>query len=261
VKGSDLSDNVLVLEQVGKIRLAPDGGVFTILSSIDLAIEEGSFTAIVGPSGGGKSTLVRLLNRLDDPTSGRILFRGRDITAIDPLSLRRRIGLVLQKPHMFEGTVLENLRLPFRFAGKKIESPNEQRLQDALDICQLPGDILNQTARNLSFGQQHRLSLARALLLEPEVILLDEPTSALDRPTADRLGETLRQIGRQLHLTIVMVTHDLRLAGRVANRLAYIEKGRLLESGPVSRLLAHPQTDALRNFLSEPLTGEEENSE
>ncbi|NIQ97550.1 MAG: ATP-binding cassette domain-containing protein, partial [Desulfuromonadales bacterium] len=219
---------VLVLENVTKRRTTAQGEEVTLLHSVDLTVETGSFTAIVGPSGGGKSTLVRMLNRLDDPTSGRILFNGQDISTVDPLSLRRKVGLVLQKPYMFEGTARQNLQRPFQYAGITSAFPEEQKLLECLATCQLPGDILDRTARNLSIGQQHRLSLARTILLEPEVLLLDEPTSALDRPTADRLGQTLRQIGQSLRLTIVMVTHDLRLAGRVADRLSYIEDGRLL---------------------------------
>lgn len=248
-----MSREVLVLENVSKWRLTADGSEIALLQSIDLAVEAGAFTTIVGPSGGGKSTLVRLLNRLDEPTTGRILFNGRDIASLDPLSLRRRIGLVLQKPYMFEGTVRENLETPFRYPGKKAEPPPERTILDVLDICQLPADIVERAARNLSIGQQHRVSMARTLLLEPEVLLLDEPTSALDRPTADQLGETLKQIGRTLNLTTVMVTHDLRLAGRVADHLAYIEKGRLMEKGPAARLLEQPQSEAFRAFLSDPV--------
>lgn len=237
-----------------KRRLAANGEQIVLLQSIDLGFEAGRFTAVVGPSGGGKSTLVRLLNRLDEPTEGRIFFNDEDITSFDPLALRRRIGLVLQKPHMFDGTVRENLLRPFTYPGKKATFPPEQKLLHILDICQLSGEILKQPARNLSVGQQHRVSLSRTLMLDPEVLLLDEPTSALDRPTADRLGETLKQIGSELHLTIVMVTHDLRLVGRVAEQLAYLERGKILEKGSADRLLEHPQTKEFQTFLADPFT-------
>ncbi len=253
-----MPSEILVLENVSKRRITAEGEEVALLESVDLRIEAGSFTAIVGPSGGGKSTLVRMLNRLDDPSEGRILFKGRDLADIDPLTLRRQIGLVLQKPYMFDGTVRDNLQRPFRYGRSSEDVPPEQRLLEILDICQLPGDLLDRTARNLSIGQQHRLSLARTLLLEPEVVLLDEPTSALDRPTADRLGETLRRIGRRLELTIVMVTHDLRLAGRVAERLAYIERGRLLEHGETDSLLAQPQTGEFQAFLADPVASRKE---
>ncbi|MFO7983029.1 MAG: ATP-binding cassette domain-containing protein [Desulfuromonadales bacterium] len=251
-----MSRNVLRLENVTKRRLSVEGDRIVLLRSIDFAVEDGRFTAIVGPSGGGKSTLLRLLNRLDDPTEGRILFNDQDITAIDPLSLRRRIGLVLQKPYMFEGTVRTNLLQPFIYSGKTATFPPDQKLLQTLDICQLPDDILDKTARNLSLGQQQRVSLARTLILDPEVLLLDEPTSALDRPTADRLGETFKQIGSRLDLTIVMVTHDLRLAGRVAEQLAYLERGEMLEHGPADRLLVHPQSEEFQAFLADPFAVE-----
>ncbi len=221
-----------------------------VLKGIDLAVFTGELLAILGPSGGGKSTLVRLLNRLANPDAGRILFRGEDIATLDPLLLRRRVALVLQNPTMFEGTVRDNLQLPARY--RKDPLPAEKELRRVLEQCRLPAEYLDRDARALSGGEQQRVNLARALVSRPEILLLDEPTSALDRPTGDRLAETLREVCRSSHLTVLLVTHDLRLAGRVADRIAYLEDGRIVEVGPARDLLDRPTSEELKRFLGEP---------
>ena len=242
----------LAVEAVVKRRRRPEGGSAEVLRGVSLGVPAGEITAIVGPSGGGKSTLVRLLNRLEDPDAGRILLDGADIAVLDPLRLRRRVGLVLQQPFMFPGSVLDNLQRPFLLRGERPPEEGAPELREALGLCRLEPTLLEREARSLSVGQQQRLALARALVTAPEVLALDEPTSALDRPTGDRLADTLHSICLARRLTVVMVTHDLRLAGRVADRLAYLEAGRVLEEGAAVQLLAHPGTEALRAFLAEP---------
>jgi putative ABC transport system ATP-binding protein len=238
-------ETLLVLEGLHKKRRGLE-----ILRGVDLTVVTGEILAIVGPSGGGKSTLVRLLNRLADPDVGRILWRGDDMAGCDPLVLRRRVALVLQNPTMFEGTVRDNLLLPASY--RKDSPPEEAELVRVLALCRLPAESLDRDARALSGGEQQRVNLARALVSRPEVLLLDEPTSALDRPTADHLADTLRDICRSGELTILLVTHDLRLAGRVADRIAYMEGGRILEAGPARTLLNAPQSGALKRFLGQP---------
>jgi putative ABC transport system ATP-binding protein len=242
----------MAVEGVWVLRPRREGGTAEILRGLSLTVRERELTAVVGPSGGGKSTLVRLLNRLEDPASGRILLFGEEVTAIDPLLLRRRVGVVPQKPFMFEGSVLDNLQRPFLLRGQPPPGVDDVGLSSALDLCRLPADLLPQPARSLSLGQQQRVSLARTLLTGPELLVLDEPTSALDRPTADRLAATLRDICRSRSLTVLMVTHDLRLAGRIADRLAFVEGGVVLEEGPAEQLLNRPRSEALRRFLAEP---------
>jgi putative ABC transport system ATP-binding protein len=241
----------LSIEEVRKLRRHPGGEKREILKGISLAVSAGKLTVIVGPSGGGKSTLIRLINRLEDPSAGRILLAGKDIADLDPLMLRRRVGMVAQKPFMFEGTVLANLRSPFLLRAEEPPAAAELVLE-TLELCRLSSTLLEQNARTLSLGQQQRVSLARTLVTRPEVLLLDEPTSALDRPTADRLCATLLEICRRRNLTVLMVTHDLRLAGRVADRLAYLEEGRILEEGSPEDLLNRPCSEELRRFLAEP---------
>lgn len=247
---------VLHLEGVRKSRYDRNGRPSEILKGVSLTARSGEVTVIVGPSGGGKSTLVRLINRLEEATAGRILLEGEDIAALDVLQLRRRVGLVPQKTFMFEGTVLDNLRRPFLLRGENPPGPDSGEVDQVLDLCRLPSDLLGRNARSLSLGQQQRVSLARALVAAPQVLLLDEPTSALDRPTADRLADTLQRVCRSRNLTVLMVTHDLRLAGRIADRLAYLEDGRILEEGPAREVLERPRSAQLRRFLAEPESGE-----
>lgn len=242
----------LQIEQVCSVRPGPDGRDRRILDQLSLEVERGRISVLVGPSGGGKSTLVRLLNRLEDPQSGRILLDGVDIASLDPLLLRRRVGLVLQRPVMFAGSVLDNVQRSFQLRRDGGSVAGADLLQRTLHLCGLGAELLQQQARTLSIGQQQRVSLARTLIGGPEVLVLDEPTSALDRPTGDRLAATLKQICRSTGMTLLMVTHDLRLAERIADHLGYLESGRILEQGPASRLLQQPQTAELRRFLSEP---------
>lgn len=246
----------LRLEGVRKSRPAPGGGCVEVLRGVTLEARSGKLTVIIGPSGGGKSTVVRLVNRLEDPDGGSILLDGADLLQTDPLSLRRRVALVAQKPFMFAGTVLENLQLPFFYRREDPPPGESPEIARVLSLCRLEGDLLCREARTLSVGQQQRVSLARALVTGPQLLLLDEPTSALDRPTGDRLGDTLREIARKEGMTVLMVTHDLRLAERIADRMAYLEGGYIHEEGTTEELLRRPRTEALRRFLFQPQEGD-----
>jgi putative ABC transport system ATP-binding protein len=240
----------LQLEKVRKSRPGHDGRPVEILRSVSLTVAGRQLTAIIGPSGGGKSTLVRLLNRLDDPDGGRILFNGEDLSHLDPLLLRRRIALVPQKPFMFSGSVLANLQQSFLFHKLPLPAADSSLVLETLELCRLAPELLPQKAVNLSLGQQQRVALARAVIAAPDILLLDEPTSALDRPTGDRLADTLREICRSRSLSVLMVTHDLRLAARVADRLAYLEAGIIIEEGSADELLTRPRSEQLRRFLA-----------
>ena len=241
---------LLTVEGIRVSRPGP-AGPLDLLREVAFVARAGALTLVVGPSGGGKSTLIRLLNRLDDPDGGRILLDGVDIATLDPLSLRRRVALMGQKPVIFAGSVLDNLQLPFRFQQRPLPTDNDPELLELLELCRLDRTLLARAAASLSLGQQQRVCLARALIGGPEVLLLDEPTSALDRPTADRLAETLRRIAVSRGLVVVMVTHDLRLTERIADEVVFLAAGEVLESGPPGRLFAAPATAALREFLTE----------
>jgi UDP-glucose/iron transport system ATP-binding protein len=223
-----------------------------ILADVSFTARGGSITAIIGPSGGGKSSLIRLINRLDDPTAGRILLNGQDIRELEPHLLRRQIAMLLQRPFMFPGTVLQNLQRSFIYGRLVPPAADTSPIRQSLDLAKLPRELLDRDARSLSVGQQQRVALARTVLLRPSVLLLDEPTSALDRPTGDQLALALKEISRQQGLVIIIVTHDLRLAGNIADNLLYLEAGKVLESGKVPDIITTPATAEFKRFLAEP---------
>lgn len=244
------------LEGIRVVRPGRDGREIKILNEISFSSRSGEVTAIVGPSGGGKSSLIRLINRLSDPTSGRVYLDGADISRLDPLLLRRRVAVVPQKPFMFEGTVLSNLQRPFLYRHEPLPGAESAELLHSLELARLAPGLLERDSRTLSLGEQQRVSLARALITNPGVLLLDEPTSALDRPTADQLAATIHDICRSQRLAVIMVTHDLRLAGRITDYLLYLEGGRIMEDGGAEELLSRPQSPELRRFLADPEKGE-----
>ena len=180
---------MLQLNKVGVVRKNRKGNETVILNEISWVARQGETTGIIGPSGSGKSALLRLINRLDDPSSGTITFKGDDLATIDPLLLRRKVALVLQKPFMFEGTVLANLQRPLLYRNTPPPPADSDEVRRVLSLTRLSPDLLERDARSLSGGEQQRVNLARALIGHPDVLLLDEPTSALDRPTTDRLAE------------------------------------------------------------------------
>jgi putative ABC transport system ATP-binding protein len=200
---------------------------------------------LVGPSGAGKSTLLRLCNRLDVPTSGRVLFRGDDVAGLDPLALRRRVGMVFQRPTPFPGTVMENLRVAEPDLG----------VDDAvvvLERVRLEPDLLDRPATELSGGEAQRVCLARTLVTQPEVVLMDEPTSSVDR--AARLA--LESLARDLvhdGVSVLWVTHDLDQMRRVADQVVVVIAGRIAHAAGMHEIIEHAPTE-VRDFLGELLT-------
>jgi putative ABC transport system ATP-binding protein len=191
-----------------------------VLRGLNLRLDEGA-TALLGPSGSGKSTLLRLLNRLADPDRGTVRFRGDDVRSLDPLELRRRACLVPQLPAPLPGTVAENVRYGPRLCGREVD-PNR-----ALELAGLGGDYAEREAQRLSVGEQQRVMLARALALDPEVLLLDEPTSALDEQARDGVERTLLELEGRAGLSMLIVTHDREQAQRLARRIVRIHEGKV----------------------------------
>ena len=191
-----------------------------VLDDLSLTIQEGA-TCVAGPSGAGKSTLLRLLNRLADPAAGTVRYRERDVRDYDVLALRREVGLVPQLPALLEGTVADNVRYGAQLAGRQADVPG------ALTLAGLDESFADRSAARLSVGEQQRVMLARALALEPKVLLLDEPTSALDEAAKAGVERTLLELRERLSLSFVFVTHERAQAERLAERVVWLEGGRL----------------------------------
>ena len=195
-------------------------------------VRGGETLAIVGPSGSGKTSLLRLLNRLDEPTSGTVFLNGADYRQLPPRDLRRRVGMVTQRPYLFPGTVAENLRFGPRQRGEEL--PDDQ-VDELLSGVGLVGYAARNVA-NLSGGEAQRVSFARTLANAPEVLLLDEPTSALDDDAKAEVEGLMQRIVRERGITCVLVTHDLAQAARLAKRALLLEGGRIVRDGPLEEV-------------------------
>jgi putative ABC transport system ATP-binding protein len=204
-----------------------------ILSDICFAIQAGERVAVFGPSGAGKSTLVRLINRLDEPTSGLIWLNGEDYRQIPPRSLRRRLGMVMQAPNLFPGTVADNLRFGPATHGENLSVAEIQALLSGVDLA----GYENRDVSSLSGGEAQRVNLARTLANKPEALLLDEPTSALDQAAKFEVEETIKSIIKAQHMTFILVTHDLAQVERLAERVLLLENGQLMADGAVTEVL------------------------
>ena len=198
-----------------------------ILTDVSFEVGRGASLTLIGPSGSGKSTLLRCLNRLEEPTGGSVRFHGRDITSLDPLELRRRAALVLQTPVLFEGTVRDNLRMQPSTARTDL---SEARLAHALTEVGLDGGFLDRDGVTLSGGEKQRVTISRALLGDPEALLLDEPTAALDPRQRRRLWETAAT-AKEVGGAIVLVTQNVEDLHRVADRVAVLLDGEVVFDG------------------------------
>ena len=208
-------------------------GHITILSDISFNVATGDLLGIVGASGSGKTSLLRLLNRLDEPTSGTVYVGAQDYRHLPPRDLRRRIGMVTQRPFLFPGDVVSNLRFGPAQRGETVPA---EEIAHLLGRVRLPG-FEEREVSVLSGGEQQRVSLARALANRPEVLLLDEPTSALDDGSKLGIEDLVASLVRDHGLTGVLVTHDRDQARRMCNRVILLEEGRLLQSGTVMEVL------------------------
>jgi putative ABC transport system ATP-binding protein len=196
-----------------------------VLGDVSLRIPTGHLTVIAGASGSGKTSLLRLCNRLDVPTSGTVRFRGSDLAGLDPLSLRRRVGMVFQQPVLFGGTVADNLHVAAPDAGA-------DQLKTALAEVELGAEFLARIGDDLSGGEAQRVCLARALLCEPEVLLMDEPTAALHPAARRSLEKTVQTLQQDSNVDVVWVTHDMDQISRMANHLVVLADGNVLYAGP-----------------------------
>lgn len=222
-----------------------------VLDGVTLDLPARELIALVGPSGAGKTSLLRLLNRLDDPTAGTVRFHGQPIAAFPVRELRCRIGFVFQTPVMFPGTVADNLRAAARLAGARRAPEGRQAAETwiapLLGQVELDPSFAERDASRLSGGEKQRVALARALATHPEVLLLDEPTSALDPEVADRIMATVTRLTRERPLSTLMITHRLAEARAASTYVVMMERGRIVEAGPARALFtaaAQPRTRA-----------------
>lgn len=217
---------------VTRTRTRPDGGILRVLDGVSLSIEAGARVAIIGPSGGGKTTLLRLINRLDDPEGGQVFLDDVDVSTLYPPDLRRKVGMVFQQPHLSDSTVRDNLNRPLILARRPELSPAEA--EAALERVNLPANLLDVHTSELSVGQQQRVAIARSLILNPNVLLLDEPTSALDPRSADFILKLLRGLAERLGITVVMVSHTLEQASAFADFILAVRDGQVRRFDDIS---------------------------
>jgi phosphate transport system ATP-binding protein len=228
------------------------------LRNINLKIPEKRVTALIGPSGCGKSTLIRCLNRMNDiidecKTDGQIYLDGKNINTktSDVVDLRRRVGMVFQKPNPFPKTIWENIAYGPKMQGmtnkKKLDILVEKSLKDAA-LWEEMKDRLDQSAMGISGGQQQRLCIARALSIQPEVILMDEPCSALDPIATKKIEDLIQELKKQY--TVVIVTHNMQQAARVSDYTAFMYLGDLIEFGPTRKLFVKPEKETTQNYIT-----------
>ncbi|WP_393980617.1 methionine ABC transporter ATP-binding protein [Xanthobacter agilis] len=228
----------------------------TALSDISLAVPEGAIVGVIGRSGAGKSTLIRLVNGLEQPTAGRVVVDGVDIGALSEQALRgqrRAIGMIFQHFNLLaRRTAYANVALPLEIAGlpqREIKS----RVEPLLELVGL-ADKRDRYPAELSGGQKQRVGIARALATQPRVLLSDEATSALDPETTNQILALLRKVNAELKLTVLLITHEMAVIKAVADKVAVIDGGRIVEEGSTYEVFAHPRHATTRSFLS-ALTG------
>jgi len=240
-------------EGIGKTYRSAAGEV-RALGGIDIDIPEGSIFGIIGRSGAGKSSLLRLVNRLEEPTEGRVLVDGQDIAAFDANALvafRRRVGMVFQHFNLLSAkTVWENVALPLKVAGApRVEL--HRRVAEVLALVGLEGKEASYPSR-LSGGQKQRVGIARALVSGPEVLLCDEATSALDPETTLQILGLLKDINHRLGLTVILITHEMSVIREICDRVLVLDRGEVAETGSVWQVFGNPRHAATRALL-EPL--------
>ena len=245
------------LENVSKVFKDKSGETVAV-DNVNLDIYEGEIFGIIGMSGAGKSTLVRTLNRLEDISSGKIYFDGIDLSSLKGGALRdvrKQIAMIFQGFNLLmQKTVLDNVVIPLKLSGV----PKTQRIEQGLEMLKIVG--LAEKAKaypgQLSGGQRQRVAIARALAMKPKVLLCDEATSALDPKITDEILELLKNINRDLNITIVIITHEMSVIERICDRVAIVDKGKLAEVGEVKDVFSSPKSDAAKKLVLPVLNGD-----
>lgn len=232
-------------------------GNFQALKDVSMMIPKNKVTAIIGPSGCGKSTFLRCLNRMNDlitgvRVEGEALFHGQNIFAkgVDPVEVRRWIGMVFQKPNPFPKSLFENIAFGLKVNGlkKDLKESVERALKRAALWDEVKDDLYKKTGYDLSGGQQQRLCIARALAIEPEVLLMDEPCSALDPIATSRIEDLIHELKNDF--TVVIVTHNMQQAARVSDYTAFFYLGELIEYGPTQEIFEKPKRKSTEDYVT-----------
>lgn len=225
-------------------------GEKTVLSHFDLRVPKGEFLTIVGSSGCGKTTALKMVNRLIEPTSGDVLVGGRNVRDVDAIELRRSIGYAIQGsvlfPHM---TVEENVSYVPHLLNKRDRARTERAVSKWMDIVGLPQDLLDRYPAELSGGQQQRVGIARALAASPDILLMDEPFGAVDEITRGQLQTEIARIHRECGITIMFVTHDIGEALRLGTRVLVLDAGKIQQYGTPQEILARPATEFVERLV------------
>ncbi len=243
----------IVLEGIG---IKKRYGSLEVLKGIDIKIEKGKTKVIIGPSGSGKSTLLRILGFLEPPNEGRVLFKGVDVyrEKLDLNKIRAKIGFVFQEPSLFRHlTALENVKLGLRYVLKMREEEARRKALETLRMVHLE-EWKDHYPAQLSGGQQQRVGIARALAMDPEVILFDEPTASLDIELTWEVIDTMKELAKK-GITMLVVTHELNFAREVADEIIFMDKGIILEEGPPDEVLENPRSERAKTFLRRLLGG------
>ena len=243
---------MITLKNVSKIYQRNKKQTIAV-DNINLNISAGDIFGIIGYSGAGKSSLIRLLNKLENTTSGEVIVGGHNITRSNEksiLRIRQSIGMIFQHFNLlWSKTVRENIEFPLQISGVK----KKQRQQRVIELMALVGltDKADEYPSMLSGGQKQRVGIARALANNPDVLLCDEATSALDPKTTQNILELLARINRELNITIVLITHEMQVVKSICNKVAVIDKGKIVEEGLVTSVFHHPQHAITRQFLAQ----------
>ncbi len=245
-----MSEPIIRIEGLSKTFGSGEGAV-KALSNINIEIEQGDIFGIIGLSGAGKSTLVRCMNLLEKPTAGRVVVNGQELLGLSGRQLRRArqsISMIFQGFNLLmQRTALENICFPMELAGVKKPEARE-KARALLETVGLP-DKADAYPVQLSGGQKQRIAIARALASDPKVLLCDEATSALDPTTTQSILELLKQLNRDLGVTVVVITHEMRVVEQICSRVAILDRGEIQEQGPVSEVFSNPKTEAGRRLV------------